>query len=725
MHGAAAFAEAAGVMRGDERWADMKGDMTAMDSPSAMDGGHIAGGGRIEDEDTAVDGGPAADDPSANEDPVARGHSSANEDPVMGGGPEGMKTGVEAKAISATDLTALILTKNVRATPQRIIESITSLAASEILAEGLRMPTVRELAKSMSISPASVSSAYHALSRAGVLGSRGRAGTYVLPQSHGVPRDEDAIARTQSRTGEPLVDLSKGTPDLTLLPDIRPFLGKLGSRKAFVNSYDGPTILPLLETTLRRAWPYEPEAMTMVSGAGDGLAHTLGAFLGPGDLVIVESPSYPMILDMIEMRGAVALGVPMDGNGMIPAALDRALAMVERGDGVRVSDARGGGVRDGGAGPEDVPGRVDESDATAGHVGDRAGGHGDFHIGGEGFRAGDFRAGGAGHVRMMVIQPRAQNPTGASMDDHRVGEIAAVLRRHYGEDDMPLIVEDDHSGDVANAYAVSLGRHIPGHVIHIRSFSKSHGPDLRLAALSGPARMVGEIVARRRLGSGWVSRFLQEILYEMLTDRQTFSTVLNARHAYATRQRTMGELLRRQGLDVRVGDGLNIWVPVRDEVAAVRLLARHSIRVAAGAPFRPRLCVGVGAGVTAHGSGANAGAADGADGLASGVGGPQAAADSPLNAVRSDVATVDVAPASNAVVASGAASSAGAGAEAGAAASGITTSVPVAARPVWPMPLLGDGVGPGVRVTVSPPGAATERVAGIIAAASRAVRIDE
>ena len=71
-----------------------------------------------------------------------------------------------------------------------------------------------------------------------------------------------------------------------------------------------------------------------------------------------------------------------------------------------------------------------------------------------------------------------------------------MLLAHYPNGvGMPLIVEDDHSGDVANAYATSLAQRLPQHVVHIRSFfSKSHGPDLRLGrALSGPEMPVEAI----------------------------------------------------------------------------------------------------------------------------------------------------------------------------------------------------------------------------------------
>ena len=86
-------------------------------------------------------------------------------------------------AVDAGQLSSLILTTEATATPQRIVESVTSLTSSGILAEGQRMPTVRDLARLLRTSPATVSSAYHALARSGILRSRGRAGTFVLRQS--------------------------------------------------------------------------------------------------------------------------------------------------------------------------------------------------------------------------------------------------------------------------------------------------------------------------------------------------------------------------------------------------------------------------------------------------------------------------------------------------------------------------------------------------------------
>ncbi|MFM9634920.1 hypothetical protein ACKI10_46240, partial [Streptomyces galilaeus] len=47
------------------------------------------------------------------------------------------------------------------------------------------------------------------------------------------------------------------------------------------------------------------------------------------------------------------------------------------------------------------------------------------------------------------------------------------------------VIEDDHSALIASAPPVTLALWLPAQVVHVRGFSKSHGPDLRIAALGG------------------------------------------------------------------------------------------------------------------------------------------------------------------------------------------------------------------------------------------------
>ena len=183
-------------------------------------------------------------------------------------------------------------------------------------------------------------------------------------------------------------------------------------------------------------------------------------------------------------------------------------------------------------------------------------------------------------VAAVFLQPRAQNPTGASMSEQRARDLAPIL----AHDGLP-VVEDDSAGAVAASAPVSLGQWIPDQVIHIRSFSKSHGPDLRLAAMSGPSEMLREVIHRRQMGQGWSSRLLQRLLLSLLTDADAIAEVDHAREEYTRRRGALVRALNARGVEVTGGDGLNLWVPVHDESAAIVRLASQGVGVTPGTPF--------------------------------------------------------------------------------------------------------------------------------------------
>ena len=380
------------------------------------------------------------------------------------------------------------------------------------LVPGDRLPTVRDVAADLGVSPATVSAAWQALRRTGLVVSRGRAGTFVreTPQEWLSPRQRGLVGPGRD---DVRLDLSRGTPDPLLLPALGPALGRVSSR-AGTGVYQEEPVLPALRAALVATWPYAAEAVTVVDGATDGIGRTLEELVSYGDRVVLESPGYPPFFDLLEALGAEAVPVAMDGEGVRPDSLRRAL------DGRPVA---------------------------------------------------------------VLLQPRAQNPTGVSMSPARCHELARVLA-HAGAA-APVVIEDDHSGLISTAPDVSLGRYLPAGVVHVRSFSKSHGPDLRIAALGGPTALVDRIIARRMLGPGWTSRMLQTILLDLLGAARSLDEVSEARRQYFGRQRDLVTRLGELGVTVAPPDGINLWLPVRDERAALLHLATVGIRVAAGSVF--------------------------------------------------------------------------------------------------------------------------------------------
>ncbi|MBF9231933.1 aminotransferase-like domain-containing protein [Microvirga alba] len=180
----------------------------------------------------------------------------------------------------------------------------------------------------------------------------------------------------------------------------------------------------------------------------------------------------------------------------------------------------------------------------------------------------------------FIYQPRAHALTGHLISAARHAELAQVLK---GSD--TLIVEDDGIGDLSSLPPASLGTHFPERTVRILSYSKTFGPDLRLAVLSSSTDIVSQIQAYRSFGAGWTSRILQDAVAWLIDDPQTSAIVDHARITYAERRRTLLNLLRARGLHLPDRDGLCIWLPVRSEQFALVTLAARQIAVMPGRKF--------------------------------------------------------------------------------------------------------------------------------------------
>lgn len=392
-------------------------------------------------------------------------------------------------------------------TPHGIAAGISRLITTGDLAAGDRLPTVRELAKELGVSPATVSHAWQTLAGAGLITSRGRSGSFVRT----APREW--MPRRYQRLDlslEAALDLSRGTPDPALLPRLAPVLATLEPH-ADTASYRQKPDIPELHDLLRDLWPAAVESITVTNGALDAIDRVLATLVRYGDRVVVENPTFPPFLDLLEAYGLEPVGVELDAEGMVPEAFAAAL----------------------GSGPA-----------------------------------------------IVLLQTRAHNPTGVSMSPARAEVLGGLLRRSRAGA-QTIVVEDDHSGAISAAPDVTLATHLPERVLHVKSFSKSHGPDLRIGALGGPRALVDRVVARRLLGPGWTSRIIQSLLHALLTSPGSIAEVGAARDAYVERR-----LALRAGLDLPHGDGINAWLPVADERSALVHLAAAGIRVAPGGPFQ-------------------------------------------------------------------------------------------------------------------------------------------
>src|SRR5699024_4969360 len=95
----------------------------------------------------------------------------------------------------------------------------------------------------------------------------------------------------------------------------------------------------------------------------------------------------------------------------------------------------------------------------------------------EGMTADGLRAALEAGARAVVLTPRAQNPTGASLGAHRAEELRAVLAQHP----YVLVIEDDYFSYLSRAPFRSVVGPEHRRWALVRSVSKFLGPDLCLA----------------------------------------------------------------------------------------------------------------------------------------------------------------------------------------------------------------------------------------------------
>jgi DNA-binding transcriptional MocR family regulator len=382
-----------------------------------------------------------------------------------------------------------------------IVTSVESAVAAGALAAGEPLPSVRRLADTLGVSPTTVAAALAELRRRGVVVSRPRSGTRVAERPPLRPARPAWVVPNGAR------DLVTGSPDTALLPSLDAALHSIDAPQ---RNYGGEPVLPELAAVAGAALAADgvpAGRLCVVNGALDGIERVLATHLAPGDVVAVEDPGWPGVLDLARALGLRLEGVAIDARGIVPRALAAA------------------------------------------------------------------QAAGA---RAVVLTPRGHNPCGAAMDAERAAELRAVLS------DSVLVVEDDHLGPVAGKPWHTLVEPGRERWAAIRSVSKWLGPDLRVAVLAGDATTLARVEGRQSLGPGWVNGIAQRLVARLWSDDHVMAVVARASAAYAERRAALASLLE---LPVPPS-GINLWVPVEDEDAAVRALLADGWAVAAGRAYR-------------------------------------------------------------------------------------------------------------------------------------------
>ncbi|CAM3401461.1 Transcriptional regulator, GntR family [Stackebrandtia soli] len=183
-------------------------------------------------------------------------------------------------------------------------------------------------------------------------------------------------------------------------------------------------------------------------------------------------------------------------------------------------------------------------------------------------------------VGAVIVTSRAQNPTGASISADRAVELRRVL---VGA--TPLVIEDDHWAELADEPLHPIAD-AADNWLFLRSTSKPYGPDLRLATACGSDHTVARVVGRMRIGTGWVSTVLQHIVLGLWEDGSTAPTLRRASASYRARGDALLSALQQRDVPATGRMGLNVWVPVVDEIHAITTLRDHGYAANPGHHYR-------------------------------------------------------------------------------------------------------------------------------------------
>jgi DNA-binding transcriptional MocR family regulator len=207
-----------------------------------------------------------------------------------------------------------------------ILDALAGDIAAGRLKAGDRLPTQRDLADCLGVSLGTVTRAYSAAERRGLIrGETGR-GTFVA----GAPVDLYGAAEFELTTAG-MIDMAVVRPLYGFDPDMAPALREVARRpeRAELLHYQ-PNAGMRRHREAGAAWAArhglaaEADQVIVCAGIQHALTVALVTVCRPGDVLLVEALTYPGVRVLAGLLELKLVPVPMDAHGLIPEALDSA-----------------------------------------------------------------------------------------------------------------------------------------------------------------------------------------------------------------------------------------------------------------------------------------------------------------------------------------------------------------------------------------------------------------
>jgi GntR family transcriptional regulator / MocR family aminotransferase len=227
---------------------------------------------------------------------------------------------------------------------QQIQNYLREQIISEQLLPGTRLPATRKLAQDLGVSRITVQNAYADLESEGLIGSREGSGTYVLTalsSSTAISENGETVwPRWQQNLGAGDIFEGETPPESPRHPDLISFTG-VGDPHEFPIKDFYKSLQTVIRTAGLQALDYgdleggypplratvahilasqgiraNPENILITSGSQQGLALVCQLLLKPGDVILVEKPTYNLALDLFRALDLEIVGLDVDADGL-------------------------------------------------------------------------------------------------------------------------------------------------------------------------------------------------------------------------------------------------------------------------------------------------------------------------------------------------------------------------------------------------------------------------
>ena len=231
---------------------------------------------------------------------------------------------------------------------ETLANEFSALIAEGRMLPGDRLPSVRQLAQQRRLSISTVVQALRMLESRGMVEARPQSGYYVrrrlarlvettgtpqaLPTDVGVSRRLVEVLRANEAPGMVPLGSALPAPELLLAPRLNRLYASVARRQPKLlagSSHGDLSEAPLVRAITRRALEWgdsmAAEEVVVTNSCTEAMTLCLRAVTKPGDTVAVESPTYYVMLQLLEAMGLRALEIPTHPvSGISPEALELA-----------------------------------------------------------------------------------------------------------------------------------------------------------------------------------------------------------------------------------------------------------------------------------------------------------------------------------------------------------------------------------------------------------------